>query len=52
MGKLISYLMTWRRSTNRENANHPMLKVEKPTLLCFLTSHGEVRVTCFWLGYR
>jgi hypothetical protein len=24
MGKLINYLLTWRRSTNRENANIPM----------------------------
>ena len=35
MGKFISYLMTRRRSTNRENAKLTHAKkVKKPILLC------------------
>lgn len=35
MGKLLNYLMTWRRSTNRENAKLTHAKkVKKPILLC------------------
>jgi len=39
MSKIASYLMTWRRSTNRENAKLTHAKkVKKPILLCGMLS--------------